>query len=355
LVEAENMRYVPALDGIRAIAILMVVIFHARTRTAGLPGGFLGVDVFFVLSGYLITRLLVDEHQQTGSIRLSRFYLRRARRLYPALLLMLAVYLVVASHFFPAIPMRSHWRDAAVSALYLSDYAGAFYEIPLRIGYTWTLAVEEHFYLVWPLFLLLLLKLPRKAAIASMLGLFVAATAWRWGSLQLFERWEFTYIRFDSRMSGLMLGSAIGLWRPNIRYPMVASMLGLCGLVAVGLTQRYGTDVGLVRGVLLAEVSSVFLILGASSLPFLAWPALIWLGRMSYGWYLWHYLVMRMVRFWGMHDFWQLLLIGGGGGLLCAAVSYYTIEKLFRVQRKKPPISETVAAQPLPASADRLA
>lgn len=347
------MRYVAALDGIRALAILMVVIFHARTRTAGLTGGFLGVDVFFMLSGYLITRLLADEHLRTGSIDLSRFYLRRARRLYPALLLMLAVYLLVASHFFPAIPMRAHWRDAAVSALYLSDYAGAFYQIPLRIGYTWTLAVEEHFYLLWPLLLLLLLRLPRKAAIASVLALFVAATAWRWGSLQLFERWEFTYIRFDTRMSGLMLGSAIGLWRPTFRYPLAGALVGLGGLIALAITQRYGTDAGLVKGVLLAEVSSVFLVLCASSMPFLAWPVFVWIGRMSYGWYLWHYLVMRMARFWGMHDFWQLLLVGGGGGLLCAAVSYYTIEKVFRVQRKKPPISESSAANLPEMAAER--
>src|SRR4051812_21389707 len=78
------MRYNPALDGVRAVAILLVVLFHAKVK--GVPGGFLGVDVFFVLSGYLITRILSDEHHATGTIALGRFYLRRARRLYPALL-----------------------------------------------------------------------------------------------------------------------------------------------------------------------------------------------------------------------------------------------------------------------------
>jgi len=337
----DRMRYVPALDGIRALAILLVVVFHARTRDLGLTGGFLGVDVFFVLSGYLITRLLVDEHAQTGSIRLSRFYLRRARRLYPALLLMLAGYLLLAPHIFRAIPMREHWRDAAVSAFYLSDYAGAFFGIPLRIGHTWTLAVEEHFYLLWPLCLMILLRLPRRAAIATVLVLFAAATAWRWESLRLFESWEFTYLRFDARLSGLMLGSAIGLWRPSLRFPLVGAVLGLGGLIALAITQRYRTDAGLTTGVLLAELASVLLILGAPSLPLLSSPVFVWLGRMSYGWYLWHVLLIRVARTAGFHDAWQLLLAGGVGGLLCAAVSYYTIEALFRVQRNKPPVADS--------------
>jgi peptidoglycan/LPS O-acetylase OafA/YrhL len=332
------MRYVPALDGIRALAIVFVVLFHARTKHMGVSGGFLGVDVFFVLSGYLITRLLADEHAQSGTIRIGNFYLKRARRLYPALLLMLAGFLLLAPHFFPAIPMRTHVKSAAVSALYLSDYAQVFYKLPKQIGYTWSLAVEEHFYLLWPLALLLLLRLPKKTAITCMFGLFAAATAWRWFSLDLIHTKWFTYVRFDTRMSGLLLGSALGLWQPRVRGRVMLALGGLIGLAVLVTTQRLLSDFGLRYGILMAEICAGALILGAPSIPVLASPPMVWIGRMSYGWYLWHLLVMRILRQMQMRDFWGVFLIGGGVSLLIAAVSYYSVERIFRVQRDKPSI-----------------
>lgn len=330
------MKYVPALDGVRAIAILFVVLYHARTRHMGLPGGYLGVDVFFVLSGYLITRLLADEHARSGTIRLGRFYLKRARRLYPALLLMLACYLWLGPHFLPAIPVRKHVQDAAVSALYLTDYAPFFKAYPSRIGYTWSLAVEEHYYLVWPLLLMVLLKLPKKAAIASTFGLFALATAWRWTSLRLFDDFWVTYVRFDARMSGLFLGGALGLWQPRVRGGAVLALAGMGGLLALATTQSLHSASALRGAMTAAEMASAALILGASSIQPLAWTPMVWIGRMSYGWYLWHLLIMRILRVVGMRTFWEQLLIGGGLSLLAAAVSYYTIERLFRVQRDKP-------------------
>jgi peptidoglycan/LPS O-acetylase OafA/YrhL len=326
------MRYNPALDGVRAVAILLVVFFHARTRN--FSGGFLGVDVFFVLSGFLITRILADEHATTGSIRVLRFYLRRARRLYPALLLMLGAYLLLAPVVFPKVSMAAHVRDVLVSGLYLSDYAAAFYKIPVRLGHTWSLAIEEHFYLLWPLVLLGLLRLPRRYAIAAMLTLAVAATAWRWQSLALFDRWAFTYIRFDARLSGLLLGGAIGLWQPRVRFPAVYACFGFVGLMVLAQTQRFFTPGGLTYGVLLTELASVCLILGASELSFLSWPGMAWLGRMSYGWYLWHYPAIRALREAGVTDRWHMLLLGGGGSLLLAVLSYYTVERYFRSARQ---------------------
>jgi peptidoglycan/LPS O-acetylase OafA/YrhL len=332
------MKYVPALDGVRALAILLVVLYHARTRHMGLPGGYLGVDVFFVLSGYLITRLLADEHARSGTIRLGSFYIKRARRLYPALLLMLACYLWLGPHFFTAIPLRKHVQDAAVSAMYLTDYSPFLHAYPARIGYTWSLAVEEHYYLVWPLLLLLLLKLPKKAAIASTFGLFVLATAWRWRSLELFDNFWLTYVRFDTRMSGLFLGGALGLWQPRVRGGAVLALAGLAGLLALATTQTLHSASALRAGMTLAEAASAALILGASSIAPLAWAPMVWIGRMSYGWYLWHLLLMRILRTVGMRGFWEQLLLGGGASLLIAAVSYYTVERIFRVQRGKPPI-----------------
>lgn len=140
--------YIPALDGMRAVAVLVVVFFHAKVP--GFGGGFFGVDVFFVLSGYLITRLLLQEQQATGRVALPHFYLRRLRRLYPALLLFLAVYLMLAATVLngPPYAMRLHLRDALLSAVYLQDYAKMLDLYPFWLRHMWSLSIEEHFYLV---------------------------------------------------------------------------------------------------------------------------------------------------------------------------------------------------------------
>ena len=133
------MRYVPALDGIRAIAAAAVMAFHAWIP--GAKGGFLGVDVFFVLSGYLITSILLQERQRTGHIDLGRFYLRRVRRLYPALLLLLVVCVGLGPFLWSKYTVEWHLGAGAIAGLYLSDYAWAV-DFPMRhLAHTWSLAV----------------------------------------------------------------------------------------------------------------------------------------------------------------------------------------------------------------------
>jgi peptidoglycan/LPS O-acetylase OafA/YrhL len=155
---------IAGLDGLRALSV--IAVFLAHTGLAGVAGGgYVGVDVFFVLSGYLITNLLVAEHLRTGRIDLPAFYWRRARRLYPALLLMLAgvsVYCLI----FPA-PLRLG-LEVLPAFFYVMNWVRAFeiYDAHLT-GHTWTLAIEEQFYLVWPLILLGVLKFwPRRILIA---------------------------------------------------------------------------------------------------------------------------------------------------------------------------------------------
>jgi peptidoglycan/LPS O-acetylase OafA/YrhL len=154
-----TLRYRPALDGVRAIAVLAVIVYHLNTH---LPGGFLGVDVFFVLSGYLITTLLLRELAATGSVRLSQFWARRARRLLPAVLLLLAVVAIVVARSAPLSTLAArrddmlstllyvaNWHFIASDQSYFTIYTGAS---PLR--HMWSLAIEEQFYLLWPLLLL---------------------------------------------------------------------------------------------------------------------------------------------------------------------------------------------------------
>lgn len=196
------MPYNPALDGLRALAVLLALAFHSRIE--GFHGGFFGVDVFFVLSGYLITRLLANQHSATGTINVPAFYLRRLHRLYPALLPFLGAYLIAGPLAFPN--RQDHARDALVAATYLSDYGFAFWKIPWLVQHTWSLSVEEHFYLAWPVALLLVLRPPGRYWAPVVLSLTVAATLWRWHVVLNVDPWHQPYYRFDTRLSGLLLG-----------------------------------------------------------------------------------------------------------------------------------------------------
>src|SRR5690606_11647941 len=193
------MTYRPELDGLRGVAALVVVLFHCRVP--GFGGGFLGVDVFFVLSGFLITSILLAEHAGTGGIALGRFYWRRALRLYPALLLTLAGYLSVAPLLWPGHP---HGTEALLAGLYLAVYSIPLSDYPDYLKHTWSLAVEEQFYLLYPLALILCLRRMSPAELAKWLVIAVAvAVAWR-----LLNRLAVlpTYHRFDTRLGGLLAG-----------------------------------------------------------------------------------------------------------------------------------------------------
>ena len=171
------MNYNPQLDGLRAIAAIIVVAFHAKAPQFG--GGFLGVDIFFVLSGYLITKLLVEEKTLSGNINYRRFFTRRLWRLYPALLTLLAVYALLAPTLFPQFSATKHYQDIVLSGLYLADYARTFHAPLSVLNHTWSLAAEMHFYLVWPLILSLVLRLPKECIQFTLLIMWLAATLWR--------------------------------------------------------------------------------------------------------------------------------------------------------------------------------
>ena len=151
--------HIAALDGLRGLAILSVMFFHATLSRANAPrpsGGFLGVDVFFVLSGFLITALLLKEWDQKGSIALGSFYARRALRLLPALFVLMAVILLVPGVFYLS---QRPWWDAMVAAAYATNWVRAFGGDIGFFGHTWSLTIEEQFYVIWPLLLVGLLRL----------------------------------------------------------------------------------------------------------------------------------------------------------------------------------------------------
>ncbi|HAU81276.1 MAG TPA: acyltransferase [Stenotrophomonas sp.] len=320
------MQYSAALDGLRSVALLLVLSYHARVP--GMHGGFLGVDVFFVLSGYLITRTLASQHSETGNIRILHFYGRRLRRLYPALLLLLFAYLLIAPYAFPAT--NSHVRDSALAAAYLSDYGFAFWRSPWILQHTWSLSVEEHFYLLWPLALVGIFKLSPSRQVQLVLGLAVAATLWRWYVVQNVDAWQQPYYRFDTRLSGLLLGSAAGILRPTI--PRLAPLLGAALLFAALLSAFFKDPRALMHWMAAAEMGAVLLVISADRIRFLAWPPLVWLGKLSYGIYLWHFPIMLLLRRQEIVG-WESLALGGSASIVLASISYYTVEAWARRKR----------------------
>ncbi len=338
--------YLPGLDGLRAIAVIGVIIYHAHHDW--LPGGFLGVEVFFVISGYLITLLLMGECERTGHVDLRQFWARRFRRLLPALYVMMAFVAVYIAAFYPAA--REETRgDFLAGILYVSNWYEIFVGqgygaseafVPLR--HLWSLAVEEQFYLVWPLVMVAILRRSRSrlpevglkligvsAFIAIMVAVFyvpgvvatTCGTEFTRGTWTVFGRCiavnDMLYLGSFSRAGGLMLGAGFAmLWRPVaiMRGPLrdkgrrldVLAGLGLALLLYFMLTmylqERGVYNPWLYRGgFFVTGVATLLLIAaathrGAVTGKLLGHPALVWVGTRSYGLYLYHWPVFQMIR-----------------------------------------------------------
>lgn len=325
--------YRPELDGLRACAVLLVVAIHAKVPYS--RGGSYGVDVFFVLSGYLITQLLVASWINRGEIDLKRFYLRRALRLYPALLLFLAGWMLLSPIFYPQYAPDAWW-DALVSAVYLSDYTRAFWGVPAIIGHTWSLSVEEHFYILWPLALLFLLRrcsIQRSARV--MFVAFIAFTLWRILWVVAGQTWGEIYFRFDTRMSGLALGCAYALWShgrqsaPQPLLPWLGATLILASMHLAPVTSQ----LSLTAGFTAVEIGTLLIIHGlaaqGAARSILSAPPMAYMGRISYGVYLWHYPIVFYLYTNG-YGFAVALIVGGGLSCIAAAASYVTVERIPR-------------------------
>ena len=305
-----KMGYQPALDGLRALSVIAVILYHADV--SWLPGGFLGVEVFFVVSGFLITSLMLEERAASGRVSLRLFWIRRARRLLPALFVMLLA-LAIAVATFATDSAPDLRRDVLPALLYVSNWWQIWFvetpyfaasDLPV-LRHLWSLAVEEQWYLVWPLVFVALAKLPRRvaSAIVALVGVGVAvATALLWIP-DSEARTNFLYLSTPTRASGLLLGAALALWwrrgvsgRRWLTALLDVAALGLMGLLGLAAATVHVNDASLYRGWLAAtSVISVVLIVVAvrpsqsivrkvlGSLPFAA------IGRRSYGLYLWHW------------------------------------------------------------------
>ena len=346
-------RYVPGIDGLRAVAVLAVIVYHLST--GWLPGGLLGVGVFFVISGYLITDLLVAERRRSGRIALRHFWARRARRLLPALFLMLFVVVGWVTLVDPGrlAELRS---DLPAALFYYSNWWYVFHHVsyfakfgpPSPLGHLWSLAVEEQFYLVWPLLLIAILRVFRsnRARITVVLAA-ACASAVEMGLLYApGSDPTRVYDSTDTRAFGLLIGAALALAWPRSRvvHPIdksarrILEVVGgsaLAGILAMyALTGEY--DTFLYRGgmVLLSVLTAVVIAVvahpGARLRNLLGWGPLRWIGERSYGIYLWHYPVIVLTTPLYARTNVLRVVLQVAASILLAALSWHFVEEPIR-------------------------
>jgi len=319
---ASSNRYIHSVDGLRAVAVVAVLLYHLGIDW--IPGGFLGVDLFFVISGYVITGLILDSIQRSGTLDLRAFYLSRIRRLVPALVAMVILTLLYIGTYAPDTVRRfvsdlpyvftgtMNW--ALVSRQ--QDYFEAIGRPPL-LQHTWSLAVEAQFYLIWPLVLLLVLRYFGKKNISiAALGIALASgIALFLYSVQIdthASAVSHVYFGTDTHSIGLFLGAALAVsWHPQNLTKEISrraqdfidliGVIGLLGLLSTFLFIKE-SDPTLYR--IAFPISALF---GCATLisvvhpasrfaPILSTRPMIWIGERSYGIYLWHWIVFQLTR-----------------------------------------------------------
>jgi peptidoglycan/LPS O-acetylase OafA/YrhL len=315
------MRYNPALDGLRAVAITFVILTHSFIHL--FPGGGIGVDVFFVLSGYLITSILLNEIHETGSIAWGRFYWRRFLRLTPALAILAAFQF---AHAAVSPHDASEIRNATfVAVAYLQNFNVALGFVPTDvIGHTWSLATEEQFYWIWPLALLALARRHPARWVAGAIVAMLAVKIMLWRSGATLNHLQYGP---DARPIGLLVGCLLALIPPRLwpRLPdaVPLALLGLLGVLCVA----YRGDMSwpMIMAPLAASVACAALIMAAQrdglTARLLSMPPAVYLGKISYGLYLYSAPICFLGAARHVNP---LVLIGASAG--AAALSYEYVE-----------------------------
>ena len=315
--------YIPAIDGLRAVAVFAVLLYHLGVKW--LPGGFLGVDLFFVISGYVITRVILDSIQSANGLDLREFYYGRVRRLYPGLLLLIMITTVLAATIAPDAIRRivqdvpyvltgtNNWHLVAIH----QDYFQTVGRAPM-LQHTWSLAVEAQFYLIWPITLVAIWKRNGKGRIArvALAIAMISGAALFAFSLQLDNatvgRISHIYFGSDTHSLGLFLGAALGVsWIPQNLTGAISKRaqdfidgIGMFGLFGILCTFLFISESNATLYRLAFPLAGIF---GCATLisivhpasrfaPILSTRPLLWIGQRSYGIYLWHWVIFQVTR-----------------------------------------------------------
>ena len=315
--------HIPAIDGLRALAVFAVVLYHLGI--SWIPGGFLGVDLFFVISGYVITRLILDSIESANGLDIKKFYAARIRRLFPGLVVLLLVTSVMIALFAPDAIRRfiqdvpyvlsgtNNWHLVALQ----QDYFQAIGRPPL-LQHTWSLAVEFQFYLIWPIILLFIWRRFGKRVVrrAALVIATFSGTALFLFSLQADNatagRISHIYFGTDTHSLGLFLGSALAVsWIPRNLTPNISQraqdfvdgigVFGFIGLLCIFLfiDQENATlyQIAFPLAALFGCATLVSIVHPASRFsPILSNRVFLWIGQRSYGIYLWHWVVFQVTR-----------------------------------------------------------
>lgn len=357
------MRYSASLDGIRGIAIVTVCLAHY-----GLPilrrGGF-GVDVFFTLSGFLITSILLKEYGRTGDISFRNFYIRRLLRLFPALFCLLIVYGTLVTLF--GKNLSRHYGDIALVFFYVANWAGAAgLNRPGELGHTWSLSVEEQFYFLWPI---LLYGLVRRWGGKGLLGGSIMLTLLSMSETFLMSGtvpWWRLYYGFDTRAFTLLFGCSLAIafhfWGERIALPKplerVLPLLSFGGIALFMLRRdAFLSDPGFFSGpIFIIPVLTCGLIYVAVKPGFnvsksiLSVKPLVYFGKRSYGLYLWHYWILNVVNPKNIY----VLLACAAASLVVTELSFRFVEMPFlslkhRFAKDEAPASTAALCEPASA------
>ncbi len=346
------MMRIDSLDGLRGLAILLVLIYHSYAPFT--QGGFIGVDIFFVLSGFLITTLLMKEHDTYGTIRFKKFYMRRFLRLAPALFLVLFSF-----YIYSQLYMSGEKQDGALLSImgalfYVANLAKAFewfsmgYLLPM-----WSLSVEEQFYLIWPLLLLSLLAFFSCRKSLMIVVAIMIISVWVNRSLLAIDgvSLERLYYGSDTHCDGLLVGCLAALltieYKHNLarvsgvvkKYTVYIPVIILLFYILSTLVMGRGIRSIYIWYLPLLEVLSALLIVylylrKSDRVVFFSNKYLVWLGSISYGLYLWHWVVYRVVADIGGTGI-DIAIYGSLASILLATISYYFVEKpVLRVKER---------------------
>jgi|SRR5689334_6291124 len=336
-----HLGYRPWLDGLRGIAIIAVMASHFEPHYLG--RGYVGVDLFFMLSGFLITTLLLEERKSTGTINFGRFYIRRALRLFPALAAVLASATLLML-LWPSV--GQNYRSVLYSAFYVMNWVMALGldNVSSTLYFTWSLSVEEQFYIVWPALLYLLLRLRVRASVIALMLLSTAliVCAHRTSLILAGATGFRVSLASDVRTDSLLIGCGIGVMAVSGLLPrsarLVALFTGVLSLgflcYVVGWFGNYGSGLtitafffgGLLTLLLISPCN--FLSRGLEASP------LVWIGRLSYSLYLWHLYASFLVVEGGIDRRFQVVA-ALALSFIFAGTSYYLIEQPFlRLKRR---------------------